>query len=408
MTIILFLLSALSAIFFVSSLNYFLRTKKLVKKYASLKQQFEDVSKELSETQIKKHELEAQQNATKEVQKTFGDSFRSLAAQALEGNNKQFLELAKTALGKEAEVSKADLEKRQLAIQNLVSPLKETLERYQNLANQVERERQRSYQSVESELKRLAEANVTLSKQTSALKNALKKPHVRGRWGEVQLKNCIELAGMSEYADVTFQDGFKDEGKHLIPDMTVKMPGQRVVVVDAKTPIDAFLDALESETDDERSGHFLRHGKQLKDHVQKLASKGYANAIGNSADFTVMFLPNESFLYAALESQADIIEYALDKKILIATPPTFIGLLKVIRYGWNEEKLAENAQKISETGKELHKRVCDFVETYDNVGKHLKKASEEYESGLKRLQSRVITQAKRFEKLGAKSSKELM
>ena len=214
---------------------------------------------------------------------------------------------------------------------------------------------------------------------------------------------------MSEYADVSFQDFTADEeGARHIPDMVVRMPGGRRVIVDAKTPIDAFLNSLEASTDELRRTEMARHGRHVKEHVRKLSTRAYAEVIKDSADFTVLFLPNESFLYAALEVEPDIVEFALQKKVLIATPPTLIGLLKVVRYGWSEQRLAENAQRISEAGSELHKRLCDFVDTYQTVGKHLNKAKEEYDRGMTRLESRVLVQARRFEGLGAKSAKTLI
>ncbi|OFZ19458.1 MAG: hypothetical protein A2Z20_05375 [Bdellovibrionales bacterium RBG_16_40_8] len=335
------------------------------------------------------------------------ERFKVLAAQTLEGSSNQFLQLAKTTLEKENIISQSTLEKKKIEIDNIVAPLTKKLEEYETQLQGVERERQKSYTLVEQELKRIVELNTTLAQETSALKNALKKPHVRGRWGEVQLKNCVELAGMSEYSDVSFQDSSTLEEGRLIPDMTVRMPGGRIVIVDAKTPIDAFLSSLEATDDETRATEIARHGKHVKEHVKKLAAKAYSENLKDSADFTVLFLPNESFLYAALETEADLMEFAIQKKILIATPPTLIGLLKVIRYGWNEERLAENAQKISVAGSELHKRVVDFVETFMSIGKHIEKARQEYDTGLSRLESRVIVQARRLEQLGAKSAKNL-
>lgn len=336
------------------------------------------------------------------------ERFRSVASETLEGSTQQFLQLAKATLETENLQAKSELEKQKLEIDGIVDPLKKKLEEYQQHLSLVERERQKSYTSVEGELKRIAELSQTLNIETSALKNALKKPHVRGRWGEVQLKNCVELAGMSEYADVTFQNSTTlEDGARLIPDMIVRMPGGRSVIVDAKTPLDAFISSLEATDDEKRATELARHGRHLKEHIKKLSMKEYQSNLKDSADFTVLFLPNESFLYAALEVEPDLMEYAIQKKILIATPPTLIGLLKVIRYGWNEERLAENAQKISETGAELHKRIVDFVEGFVSIGHHIDKAQQEYVTGMTRLQSRVLTQAKRLEQLGAKSAKNL-
>jgi DNA recombination protein RmuC len=336
------------------------------------------------------------------------ESFQSLAHQTLDAQSRQFLDLAQQTLSKQTEIAKNDLEKRQISIDNVISPLQKALETLHKHTVDIEKERQRSYAQVENELKRVVENSATLSHETRALKNALKKPHVRGRWGEVQLRNCVELAGMSEFADVQFQDVSQlEDGQKLIPDMTVKMPGGRIVIVDAKTPIDAFIASLEATTEEEKNLEMKRHGLQVKEHIKKLSLKSYNEQLKDTADFTVMFLPNESFLYAALETQPDIVEFAIEKKILIATPPTFVGLLKVIRYGWNEERLAANAEKIRDVGRELHKRAAEFVETYISVGKYLGLASDKYDEGLKRLNQRFMVQARKMEELGAKSTKEL-
>lgn len=354
-----------------------------------------------------KQAVEVERESLELAKKSLEDSFQSLAARALEGNNRQFLELAKSVLLKEGEVMKGDMKQREQAIESVMTPLRQALDRYQLQTQEIEKERQRSYTTVERELKHVMEANNRLTEETSALKNALKKPHVRGRWGEIQLKNCVELAGMSEYADVCFQSSSTVEEKTLRPDMIVRMPGERVVIVDAKTPIDAFLSALEANTDEEKTAEMLRHGEQVRSHVKKLSTKAYHDHYKETADFTVMFLPNESFLYAALEGQPGLMEYALEKKILIATPPTLVGLLKVIRFGWGEEKLARNAQLISEASQELHKRLVNFVETYEKVGLALDKAKKEFDIGRKRLDSRVLVQARKMEDLGAKSTKTL-
>lgn len=356
---------------------------------------------------FKNQEVQDQQQKFDVLKTEMQTAFAKTAQDALKGSNEEFLKMAELAMSKHQQIAVNDLDQKKGEIHNLVAPLKDSLALFYREVTTMEKERQRSYAIVEAEIKKVIENSAELSKETRALKNALKKPHVRGRWGEVQLKNCVELAGMSEFADVHFQDYIEQDGKILIPDMTVKMPGGRNVVVDAKTPIDAFLASLEATTDEEKNAEMLRHGKQVKEHIKKLSLKSYGERLSDSADFTVMFLPNESFLYAALETQPDLVEYALDKQILVATPPTFVGLLKVIRFGWNEERLTKNAEEISNIGRELHKRVCDFLETYEEVGRSLRTAQEKYDVGFKRLNSKVIVQAKRMESLGAKSHKEL-
>lgn len=336
------------------------------------------------------------------------ETFRTAAQTALLGNSEQFLQLAKSTLEKESALAQKDLEKKKVEIDSTLEPIRNLLNEYQKNLQLIEKDRQKSYSLVESELKRVVEIGASLTQETTALKNALKRPNVRGRWGELQLKNCIELAGMSEFADVTFQDEHSTiDNEKLRPDMTVRMPGGRTVIVDAKTPIDAFLSALEEVDTEKRALEFARHARHIKDHIRDLSKKSYPDHVKNSADFTILFLPNESFLYAALEVEHDIVEFALQRKVLIATPPTLIGLLKVIRFGWNEAKLALNAQRISEAGAELHKRLCDFVDGFVTIGKHIDKAQAEYHTGLNRLKSRVIKKALELEELGAKSAKEI-
>ncbi len=400
------ILSVTAAIFMTAIAIHFYRSSLILKFQKQALQSELDFEK-LQKTELEKS-LQQQKDSWQSINQQMRESFQSLAHQTLEGQTRQFLDLATQTFSKQSEVAKNDLEKRQISIDNVITPLQKALETIHQHTMDIEKERQRSYSNVESELKRVVESSLSLSHETRALKNALKKPHVRGRWGEVQLKNCVELAGMSEYADVQFQDvNTLEDGQKLIPDMTVKMPGGRIVIVDAKTPIDAFIASLEASTEDEKNMEMRRHGMQVKEHIKKLALKSYNEHLKDTADFTVMFLPNESFLYAALETQPDLVEFAIEKKILIATPPTFVGLLKVIRYGWNEERLAANAEKIRDVGRELHKRAAEFVETYISVGKYLGLASDKYDEGLKRLNQRFMAQARKMEELGAKSTKEL-
>jgi len=356
-------------------------------------------------TRLLEDSLRVQQQSKGEI----SEAFKGLAASALESSMTQFLSLAQSTFQQAHELSKMDSDQRHKAMDAMIKPVTEVLGQYQDQVRRLEMDRQKAFQNIDLELKKVSENHLHLARETSALKDALKRPHVRGRWGEVQLRNCIELAGMSEYADVVFQDASSDaEGARHIPDMVVRMPGGRNVIVDAKTPIDAFLSSLEATTDEQRATEMARHSKHVKEHVKRLSTRAYAEAVKDSADFTVLFLPNESFLYAALEVESDIVEFALQRKVLIATPPTLVGLLKVIRFGWNEQKMAENAQRISEMGQELHKRICDFVDTFMAIGKHLDRAREEFDKGQTRLESRLLVQARKFEALGAKSNKTLL
>jgi DNA recombination protein RmuC len=255
------------------------------KRILSLETQLKDRQEQISQLEIDKAKAEAKSQSLSETienerqllqkaEEKLKDTFKSLAATALEGNNKQFMDLAKSALSKESEVAQKELEKKEQSIEGLLKPISLVLDKYHTHVTEIEKERQKSYNSVEAELRKVIESTASLSVETLALKNALKKPHVRGRWGEVQLKNCIELAGMSEHADVTFQDSQTDEeGKLHIPDMTVRMPGGRIIVVDSKTPIDAFLASLEATTEEQRAAEMTRHGRHVRDHV-KSSRKG--------------------------------------------------------------------------------------------------------------------------------------
>lgn len=392
------ILTTASVLVFVCLLGFFAyRWMQHYRELVLLRERFENKTAELKAQEEKNHHIRTEMKTI----------FEQAAQEVLKGSNQEFLKMAELTLSKHQQQAIHSFDFKKTEIDNVVGPLKESLSQFYKEVSNMEKERQRSYALVESEIKKVVENSATLSKETRALKDALKKPHIRGRWGEVQLKNCVELAGMSEFSDVTYQDINESEGKKLIPDMTVKMPGGRVVIVDAKTPIDAFLESLEASSEENKNREMVRHGKQVKEHVIKLGRKSYGDHLEDSADFTVMFLPNESFLYAALETQPDLVEFALDKQILIATPPTFIGLLKVVRFGWNEQRLSENAEAISKIGKELHKRVGDFLDSYLEIGKNLKNAQDSYDVGLKRLNSRIVSQVRKMEKLGAKSHKEL-
>ncbi len=383
-------------------------TNKLGQSEQIAKENHEAKTKAQADMRAAQEILEAERKVLEDAKNKFQETFKGLAASALEGNNQHFLDLAKQFFKAQSEGIKSDMTQKQQSLEEKINPLNKHLERYQALLHEIELERQKSYQSIETELKKVLETGSSLSQETRALKDALKKPHIRGRWGEIQLKNCVELAGMSEHCDFTLQDSKESsDGGQLRPDCTVKMPGGRVVIIDSKTPTDGFFASLEASTDTERSAELARHGRHVKEHIQQLSKKAYQEQFSNSADFTVMFIPNESFLYAALEKESDVIEYALQKKILIATPPTFVGLLKVIRYGWNEDKLARNAREISQSGQELHKRLVDFVEAFENIGKNLERAKEEYDKGKTRLSSRVLVQARRMEALGVKGRKDL-
>lgn len=336
----------------------------------------------------------------------FRAQFAELSAEALKTNGQAFLMTAKEILSIQQNDAEADLSQRKAEIENLVQPLQKSVEAVGDAARQMEQNRLTAFATIEQQLLASVSQVAEVSRQTSALKDALKKPHVRGRWGEVQLRNCIDLAGMEEHCDVTFQESSVTlEGELIRPDMIVRMPGGRRLAVDAKTPMEGFLEYVEANTDEERFAALTRHGRAVRNHVTNLTRSNYMGRLAASPDFVVMFLPNESFLAMALEKEPGLIEDALAKRILITTPGTLIGLLKVVRYGWNEQKLAENAQKIADEGAKLNTQITYFLEAFTKVGSSLESASEAYGDSRRRLENQIARSSAVLSELGARSKR---
>jgi len=350
----------------------------------------------------------SEQKALLEDAKTkLSDTFRSLAAEALAGNNSGFLTLAEEKFKALREDATADLETRKKAIEVLVQPLTETLSAYQKEAKELEDKRLRELGMVGEQLRALATAQTTLQSETAKLVNALRSPQVRGRWGEIALRKTAELAGMSPHCDFVEQESVTTEDGRLRPDMVVKLPAGREVVVDSKVPLGGFLEALEAKTDEEREAAYMKHASQVNQHVVKLASKEYWDQFTAAPEFVVLFIPNDSFLAAAAEKDPTLVESALTKKVVIATPSTFIALLRAIAYGWRQELVAESAQRISALGQELSDRMGTLAEHLIKVGGAIGKAVESYNAAVASFESRVLPSARKFKALGAGGKKEI-
>ncbi len=351
--------------------------------------------------------LEDQKVLLEEAKTKLADAFRALAAEALKNSNQEFLTLAEQrfkALRQEAE---GELEARKVAIETLVQPLQQTLEAYQREAKDLEEKRLREISSVGQQLSDVAQAQTALQRETANLVNALRAPQVRGRWGEIALRKTAELAGMTNYCDFVEQESVSTEGGRLRPDMIVKLPAKREIVVDSKVALTAYLEALEAPTPEDRESALTRHARQVRDHVRRLSSKEYWNQFPQAPEFVVLFIPGEVFFAAAAERDPDLLQDALANHVLIATPTTFIGLLLTAAYGWRQEQIAENAQRISDLGRQVHDRLAILVEHFAKVGKALENSVDSYNKAVGSLETRVLPAARRFNELGAGGAKEI-
>ncbi len=359
-----------------------------------------------------RRELEGQAAAErvaelKELRETFESTFKALSSDALQKNNQQFLDLARQVFGRLQEGAKGDLEKRQQAISELVAPIRKSLEQVDEKIQAVEKARTSAYAGLQEQVRSLLESQGKLQTETNNLVFALKTPSVRGRWGEMQLKRTVEFAGMIENVDFVQQESTESEGGRLRPDLIVRLPGGKNIVVDAKAPLDAYLQALESTEGDEAVRQLKRHARQIREHIKALGSKQYWRQFDPSPEFVVIFLPGEAFFSAALEQDPELIQYGTGENVLLATPTTLIALLKAAAYGWRQEAIADQAKEISALGRELYERLATQTEHFADVGKALKRAVNSYNKSLRSMESRVLVTARKFETLASDGKKRL-
>jgi len=369
-------------------------------------------------TRRKQHSLESRikgQDALRSERDTafeaanarLAQAFVELSSQSLKSNSDSFLKLAEQHLGVQNEKAKRELGDREKAVEALVKPIRDALEESKKQISELEKSRSEAYGGIRAQLEAMNVSQKSLRQETQNLVNALRRPEVRGRWGEITLRRLVELAGMVEHCDFQEQVHTVTEGQIIRPDMIVRMPDQRELVVDVKTPLDAYLEAAEAPDDTQRKLGLERHAKNVRAHIRMLASKAYWDQFDESPEFVILFIPGDQFLSAALSEEPDLIEYALSKHIILATPTSLVALLKAVAYGWRQLALADNAQEIRVLAEDLYGRLATFVGHMNRMGRQLASSVETYNKAVGSLERSVLPGARKFTELGVHEKKEI-
>ena len=367
--------------------------------YAQLQTRHAQLSERYDQEQAR---LREQQNLLNDAQAKLGDAFKSLSADALRANNQSFLELARENLKRFQQGAQEDLAARQKSIEQLTAPIREKLEKFDGQLGEMEKARVGAYEALNTQVKELVATHLPrLHAETANLVKSLRQPTTRGNWGEVQLRRVVEMAGMLEHCDFDEQASRNTEEGRLRPDLVVRLPGGRQIVVDAKAPLDAYLTAVEAPDEVQRKAALVHHARQVRDKVTQLGKKSYFEQFSPAPEFVVLFVPGEAFFSAALAQDPGLIEFGAEVKVIPASPTTLIALLKAVHYGWRQEELAQNAQVVAALGKELYERLSTMGDHWARVGNQLDKAVESYNKASASLDSRVMVSARKFVELRA-------
>lgn len=343
-----------------------------------------------------------------EARDNLKDSFKALSADALSKNNESFIKLAEENLKKYQQSAKDDLEKRQQAISKTVEPVSQTLKTFSERVNKIEERRIESEGGIKKELEKLSEMHLRLDQSTNSLVKALRAPQVRGQWGEMHLRRTVEMAGMINYCDFEEQSSVEtDEGQRQRPDMLIRLPNERRVVVDSKVPIAAYLDALETDSPESQSERMQAHARHLRTHIKDLSTKAYWSQFDNAPEFVVLFIPNEAIFSAALEEDPSLIELGVDNKVILATPTTLIALLKAVAYGWQQEAITREAKEIAALGREIYDRLSVVIGHFVKLGKSIDQSVGNYNKAMNSVDSRLMVTARKFESLESASTETL-